>query len=163
MSKVIFRKFAVLLALGSVLVACGGNQSDSHRVDQVGTAPSAPQASDDRQVASLTFESISVGNYVEAGTFAVGGVSSQFNVAAPLFASVKWVGNAADANLVVKLLDSVGNVIAEKPAAPLTTTQTSTNFVIRGIPDAQLAAGAYHLDVYANNAVVMGADITIVD
>lgn len=163
MSIVNLRKLAVVLTLGSALAACSGNQNGGQSVDQGASVPTVPETAATPQAAPLAFESISVGSYVQDGTFAVGGVGSQFSTSAPLFASVKWAGDAAGANLVIKLLDSSGFVVVEKPAATLTTTQTSTNFTLRGISDARLAAGAYRLDVYANGELKMGADIKIVD
>jgi len=163
MSNVDARKLAFVIVIGSAIAACSGNQNGEQGADQDASAPAIAEMAAPTNGTSLTLESISIGNYVQDSTFAVGGVASQFSAADPLFASVKWTGDAASANLLVKLLDSSGAVVLERSAATLTTMQTSTNFTLRGASDARLDAGTYRVDVYANGDVKTGVDIKIVD
>lgn len=159
MSIINLRKLAVALLLGSALAACSGNQN----AEQEAAAPSAAEATAASQATSLAIAAISVGSYVQDGTFAVGGVANQFSGADSLFASVTWTGDAASANLVVKMLDSSGAVVVERPAAALQPTQTSANFTLRSASDARLAAGDYRVEVFASGELKMAADIKIVD
>jgi len=159
MSIINLRKLAVAVLLGSALAACNGNHNGEQEAAAPagGVTPSAPQAT------SLAIASLSIGNYVQDGTFTVGGVASQFSTADSLFANVKWTGDASSSKLVIKLLDSSGGVVMEKPAATLQPTQTSTNFTLRSASDGRLAVGSYRVEVFANGELKMGADIKIAD
>lgn len=152
-------------AIGEALLASADRNAWISALSPLRAAPvvvssaTAPAAS--FPVASLFVDSVRFGRYVEPKTYIVGGVGTHFKVADHLFAAVLLRGTAKAATVKVRVVDSVGRVVAEQIHAVAPQGRTKVNFDLSGVAPTPISTGSYTAETILNGRVVNASRITV--